>query len=291
MTRQEKQMASVSLVMGTKELTDAVYRSDHGKSFHNVAIGEAKLADKLLNERNFAGTAPLVSIGAGMDMSNVQKPIRGAEELAQILREEAGSVTMVSEDGPLPYNVLESVTHSSLLERVQEKRKAQHDIALKDYDQAVVNIAEELEERVIEQCRFLRDEELIEIDHTIQQELFKLASPIVVREMSHAEVKNIWKNTNILLIQRKEYVENYATFLGLIEADRTKRTGESLTAMAESVVAVGYVLRDEAVRLVETRSFAHNEVVTSNTKAFEVWFCFVFFIFRLLLYILLFYTP
>ena len=277
--------------MGTKELTDAVYRSDHGKSFHNVAIGEAKLADKLLNERNFAGTAPLVSIGAGMDMSNVQKPIRGAEELAQILREEAGSVTMVSEDGPLPYNVLESVTHSSLLERVQEKRKAQHDIALKDYDQAVVNIAEELEERVIEQCRFLRDEELIEIDHTIQQELFKLASPIVVREMSHAEVKNIWKNTNILLIQRKEYVENYATFLGLIEADRTKRTGESLTAMAESVVAVGYVLRDEAVRLVETRSFAHNEVVTSNTKAFEVWFCFVFFIFRLLLYILLFYTP
>ena len=53
--------------------------------------------------------------------------------------------------------------------------------------------------------------------------------------------------------------------------------------MAESVVAVGYVLRDEAVRLVETRSFAHNEVVTSNTKAFEVWFCLVFFIFCLLI--------
>jgi hypothetical protein len=72
-----------------------------------------------------------------------------------------------------------------------------------------------------------------------------------------------------MLIQRKEYVESYANFLGSIESERTERTSKSLTAMAESVVAIGYVLRDETVRLVETRSTSHNEVVTTNTRAFE----------------------
>jgi len=170
--------------MGTQQLTDAVYTSSHGKTFHNVAVSEVMLADQLLKER--INIAPIIKpSGGGIDMSTVMKPIRGAEELAQILRTEESSVAQVTGEGRLKYHVLEKVEHSFKLRNVSEKRKAAHDIALKTYDQAVVDIGEELEEHVIEQCRLLRDDELVEIDTVISTELNKLQNPILVRQMEH----------------------------------------------------------------------------------------------------------
>ena len=71
-------------------------------------------------------------------------------------------------------------------------------------------------------------------------------------------VLNIWLNTNQYLLTRKEYVENYATFLMSIETARSTRTSTALTAMATSMINVGYILRDEAVRIVEARTFLVN---------------------------------
>ena len=53
-------------------------------------------------------------------------------------------------------------------------------------------------------------------------------------------------------------MENYATFLMSIETARSTRTSTALTAMATSMINVGYILRDEAVRIVEARTFLVN---------------------------------
>jgi hypothetical protein len=269
LTEQEENMANVSYVMGTKDQTDGVYRSSHGKTFQNVAVSEAMLADKLLANRVF-DTSSIKPVGAGIDMSTVMKPIRGAEELEQILRTEESSVARVSEEGRLQYEkVLTKITHSSKLQKLQEQRKAEHDEAFKIYEKSVNEIAEELEEQVIEQCRLLRDDELIEIDLVIKQELNQLSTAAVVQQMNHDEVKKIWTNTNQYLIQRKEYVENYAQFLMNIETDRSQRTGRALLTLAESMIAIGYILRDECIRIVESKTFFINEIIITNTKAFE----------------------
>ena len=60
-------------------------------------------------------------------------------------------------------------------------------------------------------------------------------------------------------------MENYATFLMSIETARSTRTSTALTAMATSMINVGYILRDEAVRIVEARTFLVNGKY-SNSK-------------------------
>jgi hypothetical protein len=253
-TAQEQQMASVSFVMGTKEETDQVYRTMHGKTFQNVALSEMMLANKLLQTREY-GTASLKPTGVGIDMSMVQKPIRGADELAQILVEEASSVGQVSEEGRLQYDQVlnKGVNHSKAIDRINQSRKLNHDKAMKDYDQNVVDIAEELEQHVIEQCRYLRDDELIEIDIVIKNNLKLLDDDEKLKYMSHEDVLNIWKDTNISLLARKNYIEKYASFLMNIETMRSQQIGAALSTLAESIVGVGYLLRDEAIRLVESR--------------------------------------
>jgi hypothetical protein len=256
LTLQERHTANVSVAMGTKDLSDRVYRTSHGKTFQNVAISEMMLSDKLLKTRNYHATQVKPS-GIGIDMSNVQKPIRGVEELEQILFEEESSVGRVSEEGRLQYNTILNVGvgHSKVINSVNQKRKVNHDAAMKLYDQAVVDISEELELQVIEQCRLLRDDELIEIDRRIKQILCQLEHNDDMRFMNHQDVLNVWNNTNKALIERKNYIENYANFLSIIETTRSQKIGSALSTLAEYVVSIGYLLRDEAVRIIESRKF------------------------------------
>ena len=266
-------MASVSRVMGTQQFTDQVYRSAEGKTFHNVAISEMMLSQKLLAPRIF-DTASLQPSQGGegkMDMSHVQKPIRGAEELAQIVLTESSSVCQVSEEGRLDYDLVlhQGMPPSQAIDRINQSRKLQHDVALKTYDQSVVDIAEELEEQVIEQCRYLRDDELVAIDATIATQFLRIEAAAVLQQMNHPEVLLIWEEMNALLLSRKNCVEKYAAFLMHIETQRSKNVGAALQHLAGSIVAVGYLLRDEAIRLIESRAFLINEVIVTNTRAFE----------------------
>lgn len=80
MSDTERQALNVSRVMGTSELSETTFASSSGKLFRNVSVAEKKLTEQLGLPRYY-GNEQIKPLGSGIDMSSVQKPVRGAEEI------------------------------------------------------------------------------------------------------------------------------------------------------------------------------------------------------------------
>ena len=149
-----------------------------------------------------------------------------------------------------------------------ESRRQRHAQAMKDYDERLKLISDELEEKVVAVGTAVREVMNVEIDGSIAVMFDELHNREKLQEQSsHQYVVEMWGKINALCAKRSAAVEEFKDRLESIEQERGEIVGGELRKLADTMVATAYKLPEEIERLVEVEVYELNLVLIGNRRA------------------------
>lgn len=185
-------------------------------------------------------------------------PLEQQREAVDEEVEEAHVMTL-----PRRVDVAESSTGLSRLKRTAKSRQVRHEEALRAFKDAVIGISEDLEAKVIERGRGLR-EALEQADTDVAQFERDFSRDDVLRAEDYAFVAASRTTLEALCKARKQAILDFDARMQAVEAERSALVGAELRALVDRLVAVSYRLRGEVERLVEKEAHEVNMVLISN---------------------------
>jgi hypothetical protein len=139
---------------------------------------------------------------------------------------------------------------------------------MKDYDERLKDISDELEEKVVAVGTAVREVMNVEIDGSISAMFDELHNRERLQEQStHQYVVEMWGKINGLCAKRSAAVEEFKDRLEKIEQERGEIVGGELRKLADTMVATAYKLPEEIERLVEVEVYELNLVLIGNRRA------------------------
>lgn len=145
-------------------------------------------------------------------------------------------------------------------------RKARHEGAVNGYHHKLVDLCEDLEQRVIDASRDLRDY-LAESTQRVDQIFSRLHDDLFMTGQDHTYVLGQWTAIDTVNKERDQTLLDFGAQLEGFEKERGHEGGLLLRELLHSLVDIAYILPGEVERLIEMEANEINLVMIGNFKA------------------------
>jgi hypothetical protein len=152
------------------------------------------------------------------------------------------------------------------LQKLKLNRQTRHIQRLDTFSKWLDNIAEELEQRLLQLSRDVR-EKIEGVDVLLRKKYDNLSDDVFITRQSEPEVFGLLDELEAIIKSRSELIETFAGDLDGLEVYRAETVSNELKKLTDDLILIAHQLPDEIEHILESESFDLNTVLTANRKA------------------------